>query len=236
MKKTVLLITSLVLMVGCIKSVEDSTLINKSGLMYFKESDEPYSGRSFSKDSEGNIVFKFFYRNGKKIIESDFENSEEGKTIVFYENGQKDTEYEFDLSIKSSIKIKDSFKKWYDNGNKRVEGHYVNGERNGVWTEWDENGQKKVTQYSTPSSPSTSIVGYDWCTPNCSDPTSSFKFSSDGSFNFSTIMFGGMSRWGTWKDLGNSKIQTTDNEIGNQTITILSETRLQVGSTVYVRN
>jgi hypothetical protein len=163
MKKTVLLITSLVLMVGCIKSVEDSTLINKSGLMYFKESDEPYSGRSFSKDSEGNIVFKFFYRNGKKIIESDFENSEEGKTIVFYENGQKDTEYEFDLSIKNGIKVKDSFKKWYDNGNKRVEGHYVNGERNGVWTEWDENGQKKVTQYSTPSSPSTSTSSSSGC-------------------------------------------------------------------------
>ena len=143
MKKTVLLITSLVLMVGCIKSVEDSTLINKSGLMYFKESDEPYSGRSFSKDSEGNIVFKFFYRNGKKIIESDFENSEEGKTIVFYENGQKDTEYEFDLSIKNGIKVKDSFKKWYDNGNKRVEGHYVNGEKDGLLTQWHENGKKE---------------------------------------------------------------------------------------------
>ena len=63
--------------------------------------------------------------------------------LVFYENGQKDTEYEFDLSIKNGIKVKDSFKKWYDNGNKRVEGHYVNGERDGLLTQWHENGKKE---------------------------------------------------------------------------------------------
>lgn len=88
---------------------------------------------------------------------------------------------------------------------------------------------------STTSS-SIAIVNYDWCSPDCYDPMSAFRFSSDGTFSFSTVMFGGMTRRGTWKDIGNNKIVTSDNRIGTQTITILSKTRLKVGSTVYVRN
>ena len=89
---------------------------------------------------------------------------------------------------------------------------------------------------STSSNSGSSIVGYDWCYPSCNDNVqSSFKFSSDGTFTFSTIMFGGMSRRGVWKDLGNGNIQTNDNQVGTQTVRKLSGTQIQVGSTIYNR-
>ena len=30
------------------------------------------------------------------------------------------------------------------------------------------------------------LVGYDWCMPNCNNPTMAWKFSNDGTFNYST--------------------------------------------------
>ena len=32
---------------------------------------------------------------------------------------------------------------YYENGQKKIEGHYKNGEQDGLWTQWYENGQKK---------------------------------------------------------------------------------------------
>ena len=37
------------------------------------------------------------------------------------------------------------------------------------------------------------LVGHDWCQPNYSSTTMAWKFASDGTFNYSTTMFGGMS-------------------------------------------
>jgi hypothetical protein len=78
------------------------------------------------------------------------------------------------------------------------------------------------------------LLNQDWCYPDCGNNVeSSFKFNSDGTFNFSTIMFGGMSRFGTWTDVGNGIVQTNDNKVGTQNIKIISKNRIKVGSTTY---
>ena len=73
--------------------------------------------------------------------------------------------------------------------------------------------------------------------------------SSDGTFTFSTIMFGGMSRRGKWKDLGNGQVELIYDDGGfvrsgdggsanvdaRATITLLSKSQFQLGSTVYRR-
>ena len=85
------------------------------------------------------------------------------------------------------------------------------------------------------------LVGNDWCLPNCEAPNMVWKFSSDGAFNFSTNLFGGNSAWGTWKDLGEQKIEikytksTTNKNIPNQIITIPNCTTLKIGGSVYKR-
>ncbi|MBT5070364.1 MAG: hypothetical protein HOM59_09985, partial [Candidatus Marinimicrobia bacterium] len=48
MKRLLLIVLPLLLIVGCSqKPVEDTTLINKDGLMYTPDSDKPYTGEVF---------------------------------------------------------------------------------------------------------------------------------------------------------------------------------------------
>ena len=86
------------------------------------------------------------------------------------------------------------------------------------------------------------IEGYDWVYPSSSNPTSAWKFSSDGSFNFSTTMFGGMSTWGNWDVIspGKIKISYTRSSEGvvpdDQVLTMSSCNSLKVGSTIYSKD
>lgn len=86
------------------------------------------------------------------------------------------------------------------------------------------------------------LIGYDWVYPSASSPTGAWKFSSDGTFNSSTTMFGGMSTWGTWsvQSPGRIKIsytRTTEGTIpDDQILTMTSCNGLKVGSTYYSKN
>ena len=85
------------------------------------------------------------------------------------------------------------------------------------------------------------LVGFDWCVPNCESPNMAWKFSSDKSFNYSTTLFGGISAWGTWENIGEKKIEltytknTSNTNIPNQTIQILDCKTLKIGNTLYKR-
>ena len=86
------------------------------------------------------------------------------------------------------------------------------------------------------------LLGYDWVYPSSSNPSGAWKFSSDGTFNSSTTMFGGMSAWGNWSVTSAGKIQisytkTTEGTIpGNQMLTMASCDNLRVGSTNYLKD
>tara|TARA_B100001093_G_scaffold512076_1_gene581262 strand:- start:806 stop:1201 length:396 start_codon:yes stop_codon:yes gene_type:complete len=85
------------------------------------------------------------------------------------------------------------------------------------------------------------LMDYDWVYPSGTNPTSAFKFSSDGTFNSSTTMFGGMSTWGNWTVIspGNIKLSYTRTTEGiipaDQILTMSSCGSLKVGSTVYAK-
>ena len=86
------------------------------------------------------------------------------------------------------------------------------------------------------------LIGYDWVYPSSDDLTSAWKFSSDGTFNFSTVMMGGMSTWGNWSVISPGKVKvsytkTTEGIIpGNQVLTMSSCNGLTVGSTSYSKD
>ena len=145
MKKTLLIITVLLLILGCSKPVEDSTLINKDRLMYLPDSDSPYSGEVFTNYSTGEKEYQGTYENGL-LVQYSYLNKDgsvkepiNGETLIdrgglLYEvNGQKPyTGKVFDL--------------YKSNGNKKVEGYYRKGIKNGKWTYYTEigNGKYKV--------------------------------------------------------------------------------------------
>ena len=72
------------------------------------------------------------------------------------------------------------------------------------------------------------------------------KFNSDGTFNSSTSAFGGMSRWGNWEKVDNDKIKLITTRISTnsnsdkvpppQTIYIMSNGGLKIGSTIYIKD
>jgi len=86
------------------------------------------------------------------------------------------------------------------------------------------------------------LIGYDWVYANGSSPTGAWKFSSDGTFNSSTVFFGGMSNWGNWTVIEPGKIlvsytRTTEGIIPNDQILILEQCgSLKVGSTIYIKD
>jgi len=83
------------------------------------------------------------------------------------------------------------------------------------------------------------LTGYDWVYPSNGEVQGAWKFSSDGTFNSSTRLFGGMSAWGNWYVMspGMIRIMYTSSTEGfqpnDQIINLESCERLLVGSTAY---
>jgi len=101
---------------------------------------------------------------------------------------------------------------------------------------------KESTEVESNEGTKTCLVGFDWVYPNSSNPTGAWKFSSDGTFNSSTTMFGGMSTWGNWEVISPGKIKisytrTSEGTIpDDQTLTMSSCGSMKVGSTVYLKD
>ena len=137
MKRTTLFITSLVLMVGCSKPINDETLIHKGGLKYHPDTKELYSGKVFKNRMGGKKEFEGSYKDGKK----------DGKWTEWFKDGQKEEEGTY---FKGEDKMYEIGKKilkvglwtyWYENGQKWYERTYKDGKEDGLWTKWYKNGQ-----------------------------------------------------------------------------------------------
>ena len=147
MKRLLLIVLPLLLIVGCEKEPinYETTLVERDGVFYTKDTNKPYSGQVFSlyddgeKKREGNLkdgkldgLWTYWYENGQKKWEGTFKDGEYYSLVNYWdENGE--------------IKIKDGnglWTSWYKNGHKKEEGTYKNGKQDGLFTFWYENGQK----------------------------------------------------------------------------------------------
>ena len=165
MKKILLIVLSLLLIVGCSKPVEDSTLIKKDGLIYSPDSDKPYTGEVFTNYDTGEREYQGTYEKGL-LVSYSFLNKDGGlkkpvnqETLIdrngfmFEVNGQKpytgDVFRLFDNGNKKSVGIFKKGKKqgvyttYHKNGQKRTEGTYINGKKHGLQTTFYKNGQQK---------------------------------------------------------------------------------------------
>lgn len=85
------------------------------------------------------------------------------------------------------------------------------------------------------------LADVDWGYPSVGDLVGAWKFSSDGTFNSSTTLFGGMSTWGTWQVVNPGEVQieytrTTEGYLPEPQVLKLTDcNRLYVGSTEYVK-
>ena len=127
MKHTLLIITALMLVVGCSKPIDDETLIEEGGLKYHPETKELYSGDVFKNYLGGKTEYEGSYKNGKQ----------DGKWTYWWENGQKGAEETYKDGKEEGL-----WTEWHENGQKWIEATYKDGERVGKWTLWYKNGQK----------------------------------------------------------------------------------------------
>ena len=143
MRKTLLIITALMLVVGCgSDSILDiNNLIDRGGLMYAPNDVEPFTG----------IVFDF-YENGEKELDGNYRKGlMNGEWTYYHENGQiraqgrfinGDGSYPDDYpdSLKSIYPPIDGrsgkWTEWWPNGQKRYAGTFKDGEQDGKSTYW----------------------------------------------------------------------------------------------------
>jgi formylglycine-generating enzyme required for sulfatase activity len=161
MKQTLLIITALMLVFGCGSSEKEpekelinyeTTLIERDGVFYTKNTNKPYSGlvlalyNNGEKKSEGTLkdgepdgVWTYWHENGQKESEGTYKNGkEDGKWTRWYENGQKRVEKNY----KDGEEIGSTDWEYYSNGQKRVERNYKDGKEDGKWTYWNEDGRE----------------------------------------------------------------------------------------------
>ena len=79
MKRTTLLITSVVLMVGCSKPIDEKNLVNRDGIKYKENKETPFNGKTVSTYDNNQKELEGFYKNGKK----------DGHFTYWFKNGQK---------------------------------------------------------------------------------------------------------------------------------------------------
>ncbi|MDP7529529.1 MAG: hypothetical protein QGH61_09375, partial [Candidatus Marinimicrobia bacterium] len=103
MKRTTFLITSVVLMVGCSKPIDEKNLVNRDGIKYKENKEIPFNGKTVStydnsqkklegsyKDGKKDGQFTFWFNNGQKLKEGTYKDgNEDGKWIHWERNGQK---------------------------------------------------------------------------------------------------------------------------------------------------
>ena len=143
MKRLLVIVLPLLLIVGCSqKPVEDSTLINKDGLMYLPDSDKPYTGEVFTNYSTGEKLYQGTYEDGLLLNYSYLNKDGSVKEPINYETTLVERD-DFYYTKDTNKPYSGQVFSLYDDGKKKEEGTYKNGKPDGLWKEWYENGQKK---------------------------------------------------------------------------------------------
>ena len=139
MKHTLLIITALMLIVGCSSDketpssqarepIDSSALVWKGNKPYAPDSDKPFSGEVVRYYGNGQKELEGSYKNGKPI----------GKWIRWHDNGQKEEERTYKDGKQDGLHTY-----WHENGQKKLKGTYKDGKQDGLQTWWYENGQKE---------------------------------------------------------------------------------------------
>ena len=145
MRKTLLIITALMLIVGCSspEPINAEKLIEEDGLMYHPDTKELYSGNVFKKYLGGKSQLEGSYKDGKRDglwTEKFSDKPITGKVYGYFGEGKHYKKVY--IGYIDNGKREGKWIIWYDNGKKKSETTYKDGKGDGLSTDWYENGQK----------------------------------------------------------------------------------------------
>ena len=151
MKKTLLIV--LLLIVGCTKEPinVETTLVERDGIYYTKDTNKPYTGPVFTlygngvkkseiflKDGEPDGFYSFWHEDGQIGQQGTYtDGKKDGLIIQWYTNGQKWSE----VTVRGDDKPEGLGTTWYENGQKKQEQIYKDGELTSE-KNWDEDGNE----------------------------------------------------------------------------------------------
>ncbi len=136
------------------EEVPKSSLVIKDNLLYKRGSNVPFTGREKAlvenkiieydvKDGIKHGKIRIYSEDGNIEIKGQIDsNRNVGKWQYFYPNGELESEGHFNLDSPDG--------KWiwnYPDGKKKEEGVYINGNRVGMWYQYDNNG-KIIFEYN----------------------------------------------------------------------------------------
>jgi uncharacterized protein len=104
---------------------------------------------SIYRDGELNGLYTFWYENGKKKLETKYQDGIEEGISTFWDLNPSQTSYNGRLNYQGEdgefLTFHNVEDKYFPASKKQIKSHitYKNGDKVGLWTEWDENGQKK---------------------------------------------------------------------------------------------
>ena len=103
MKRTILFITSLLLIVGCSKEPinYETTLVNREGVFYTNDTNKPYSGSVFSLYGDGKKKDEGTLKDGKMISKTEWEYNRNGQKKLerTYKDGRQDSLMTYCVSL-----------------------------------------------------------------------------------------------------------------------------------------
>ena len=152
MRKSILMITALMLVIGCSSEpIDVDKLVERGGLHYDVNSDKPYSGEvvwyyeNGQKEGEGTFkdgkldgLWTYWYEDGQKRGEGTFKNGKwDGKWTRWSSDGEESSE----LFWKDGKEWDGKWTFLHEDGQKRLEGTYKDGERISAKC-WDEDGNE----------------------------------------------------------------------------------------------
>ena len=110
-----------------VDGVNGELLEKRNEIFYLKDSDTPYTGKTFS-----------LYNNGQKMSEGNFKNGKpDGLNRGWHINGKQSIESNWNNGTLNGLQVA-----WHKNGQKMSEGNIKDGKEDGVLMFWHENGQK----------------------------------------------------------------------------------------------
>jgi len=121
-----LVLLSVSVLLNCTKEVGKNNLVERNGLKYEINSDDPFSG---------NVVV---YKSDQKVEETPHKDGiPDGTRRVWYEDGQ----IQGKIEIKAGL-VNGTFEMWHENGQKNVVQEFSQGVGDGTYESWHENGKK----------------------------------------------------------------------------------------------
>jgi antitoxin component YwqK of YwqJK toxin-antitoxin module len=139
MKNIMFILLPLILIIGCTKSVDESTLIEKDGLLYQSDSDKPYSGEVFDLYDTGKNFYTGVFEQGKLV----------GDFVYYRKDGQIQEPLNYnDLEKKDGLTYSPNSDEpfsgevvgLYTTGEKVLSGVFLNGHQTGDYSYFKKDG------------------------------------------------------------------------------------------------